>query len=116
MGRIGTSLPPTARRAHSRGRRHGSTRGGDAGRRCRGIADLDGAYALALDARFESVEDDLTVETNDVSAAFEAVLRWYAGNVADGTPPEAVIVTLLENSDLDVAASPAKASGGSTSR
>ena len=81
-----------------------------------GIADLDGAYALALDARFEGVEDDLTVETNDVSAAFEALLRWYAGNVADGTPPEAVVATLLENSELDVAARPSKSDGGSTSR
>ena len=76
-----------------------------------GISELDGAYALELDARFEGVEEDLSVETSDVSVAFDALLRWYAGNVAEGMPPEDVIATLLANSELDVVARPATSGG-----
>lgn len=66
------------------------------------LADLDGAYAVALQARFESERDDIRIETSDVSVAFESLLHWYAGKVADDTPPEEVIAVLLANSDLDV--------------
>lgn len=79
-----------------------------------GLADLDGAYALELDARFGSAEDDLTVETNDVSVAFDALLRWYADKVAEATPPEAVIATLLENTELNVSAQPSRTNSVST--
>jgi hypothetical protein len=71
----------------------------DAGRR---LEELDGAYAFELHARHETGTDSLRVETNDVTDAFESLLRWYAGTVAPDTPPEAVVGTLLANSDLDV--------------
>jgi hypothetical protein len=72
--------------------------GSDTGRR---LDDLDGAYAFELHARHENGADSLRVETNDVGEAFESLLRWYAGKVAPDTPPEAVVGTLLANSNLD---------------
>ncbi|GAB7095314.1 hypothetical protein JCM30237_24670 [Halolamina litorea] len=81
-----------------------------------GLADLDGAYALELDARFGSAEDDLTVETNDVSVAFDALLRWYADKVAGETPPETVIATLLENTELNVSTQPSRTDTPPTNR
>jgi hypothetical protein len=71
----------------------------DAGRR---LEDLDGAYAFELHARHENGADSRRVETNDVTDAFESLLRWYAGTVAPDTPPETVVETLLANSDLDL--------------
>ncbi|MFT4891070.1 MAG: hypothetical protein ACI9YT_001992 [Halobacteriales archaeon] len=66
------------------------------------LADLEGAYAFEVHARFEGKSDSLCIETNDVSEAFDSVLRWYAGKVADDTPPEDVIAVLLANSDLNI--------------
>jgi hypothetical protein len=78
---------------------HAPDPGSDAGRT---LDDLDGAYALELHARHEDDADSLRVETNDVADAFESLLRWYAGKVAPATPPEAVVGTLLANSDLEL--------------
>lgn len=66
------------------------------------LDELDGAYAFELHARHENGADSVRVETNDVGDAFESLLRWYAGKVAPDTPTEAVVGTLLANSDLDV--------------
>lgn len=66
------------------------------------IADLEGAYALDLAARHGSEGGHLRHETNDVTEAFESLLRWYADRVAPDTPPETAVATLLANSDLDV--------------
>ncbi|WP_247006624.1 DUF7500 family protein [Halorientalis litorea] len=68
------------------------------------LADLDGAYAMRAVARAGTSEDSHSVETNDVSEAFESLLRWYAEQVSDGTPPAEVIAVLLTNTDLDVEA------------
>lgn len=66
------------------------------------LADLDGAYALTAAARAETSEDEHRVETDDVSAAFESLLRWYAEQVSDETRHEDVVAVLLANTDLDV--------------
>jgi hypothetical protein len=66
------------------------------------FAALDGAYALEIRAQSGTERDAFRVETNDVSEAFESLLRWYAGHVADDTPPEDVLAVLLANSTLEV--------------
>jgi len=69
---------------------------------CRNLMDLEGEYALELHAKFEQESDSLCVETNDVSEAFESMLRWYAEKVADDTPPEKVIRVLISRSNLKI--------------
>jgi hypothetical protein len=66
------------------------------------LDELEGAYAIVADGRTGTSEGHVRIDTNDVSEAFEALVRWYAGRVADGTSPEAVVQVLLESSDLDV--------------
>ena len=68
----------------------------------RRLDDLNGAYAFELHARHGSEADSLRVETNDVTDAFESLLRWYAGAVAADTPTETVVATLLANSTLEL--------------
>lgn len=68
------------------------------------LADLDGAYAMQTVARAGTSEGSHSIETSDVSEAFESLLRWYAEQVSDGTPPADVIAVLLSNTDLDVEA------------
>lgn len=68
----------------------------------RRLDDLDGAYALDLRARHGAEASHHRLETNDVCEAFESLLRWYAGCVAEDTPPETVVATLLANADLDL--------------
>jgi hypothetical protein len=67
--------------------------------------DLDGAYACELHARFETTEDAVHIDSDDVSETFASLLRWYAARAGDDVPPGKVIATLLEHSDLDVRAS-----------
>lgn len=66
------------------------------------FAALDGAYALEIRAQFGTERNTLAVETNDVSEAFESLLHWYAGHLAEDTPPEDVLAVLLANSTLEV--------------
>jgi hypothetical protein len=66
------------------------------------LDDLDGAYALAVRARTEGVEDTVRVGTDDVSATFEGLLRWYAARVSADVPAEEVVSVLLANSTLNL--------------
>ena len=67
-----------------------------------GLAGLHGAYALEVHARTEATEETLRHETNDVSEAFESLLRWYVARVAPDMMPEDAIAMLLSNSTLDL--------------
>lgn len=64
------------------------------------LTDLDGKYALVASMRTGMSENTFHIDTNDVSEAFESLLRWYARQVAGDRPPEEVIEVLLANSDL----------------
>jgi hypothetical protein len=68
----------------------------------------DGAFALTARARAEDRTDSLRVDSDDVVASFEALVRWYAALVAPDDPPAAVVATLLRHASLDVAASAEK--------
>lgn len=67
------------------------------------LAELDGAYALAIRARTDggSVED-CRIDADDVSVTFESLLRWYADQVAEDTPQEKVLAVLLRHTDLQL--------------
>lgn len=94
-----TADEPSGRRSDLDGRPDRSAHGG--GGTAGELAELEGAYAFEVCARFGSDRDDISVETNDVSDAFETLLRWYVDNVAADTPPAEAVAVLLENSDLD---------------
>ncbi len=66
------------------------------------IAGLAGAHALAAGARAADTEDTVVADTDDVSEAFESLVCWYAGLVAEEKQPETVVATLLEHTDLDI--------------
>ena len=69
------------------------------------VAIPDGAFALTARARAEDRTDSLRADSDDVTASFEALVRWYAALVAPDESPEAVVATLLRHASLDVAAS-----------
>jgi hypothetical protein len=62
----------------------------------------DGAYALAARARAGPATDSLRVDSDDVAASFEALVRWYVGLVAPDESPEAAVATLLRHASLDI--------------
>jgi hypothetical protein len=62
----------------------------------------DGAFALTARGRAGSTTDSLRVDSDDVTASFEALVRWYAGLVAPDESPEAAVATLLSHTSLDV--------------
>ncbi|ESS05837.1 MAG: hypothetical protein A07HB70_01967 [uncultured archaeon A07HB70] len=62
----------------------------------------DGTHALTAAARAESTADTLTHDGDDVVAAFEALVRWYAGLVAPDESAAAAAATLLRHSSLAV--------------
>jgi len=64
------------------------------------LALPEGAYAVAVRARAESTVDGFRVESDDVAASFEALVRWYAELVAPDEPSEQVVATLLDHADL----------------
>lgn len=64
------------------------------------LAGLYGAYALEVHARAEATEETLRLETNNVSEAFESLLRWYVERVAPDMKSEDAISMLLSNSTL----------------
>jgi hypothetical protein len=64
---------------------------------------LDGAYALAIRARTDGAAvEDCRIDTDDVSVAFESLLRWYADQVAEDTPHEEVLAVLLQHTDIQL--------------
>lgn len=67
------------------------------------LDELDGAYALAIRARTDGASvEDCRVDTDDVSVAFESLLRWYADQVAEDTPHEEVLAVLLQHTDIEL--------------
>jgi hypothetical protein len=84
---------------------HGDRPPADAGSERDGLAldELDGAYALAVRARTDGAAiEDCRIDTDDVSVAFESLLRWYADQVAEDTPPEEVLAVLLQHTDIQL--------------
>jgi hypothetical protein len=69
------------------------------------LAELEGEHALVAGARAEGEEDAVVADTDDVSEAFETLLRWYTDVVAEEHSPEEALAVLLANTDLDVDAS-----------
>lgn len=70
-----------------------------------GPAELDGAYALDIRARIDGrPAGECRIDTNDVSVAFESLLRWYADQVAEDTPQEEVLAVLLGNTGIQFSA------------
>jgi hypothetical protein len=64
---------------------------------------LEGAYALAIQARTDgTAAEDCRIDTDDVSVAFEALLRWYAEQVAGDTPHEEALAVLLRHTDIQL--------------
>jgi hypothetical protein len=66
------------------------------------VAIPDGAFALTARARATDRTDSLRVDSDDVTASFEALVRWYAALVAPDEPPARVVATLVEHASLDV--------------
>ncbi|WP_435194290.1 DUF7500 family protein [Natronomonas sp. EA1] len=58
------------------------------------------AYELAVAIRTDHATAELTVGSNDIREPFVDLLRWYAAQVKPEFPPEAVLQTLIESSDL----------------
>jgi hypothetical protein len=65
------------------------------------LALPEGAYAVAARARAESTVDGFRIDSDDVAASFEALVRWYAGLVAPEEQTERVVATLLDHADLE---------------
>ena len=70
------------------------------------LGDLAGAHALAAGARADDAEDTIVADTDDVSEAFETLVCWYAGLVAEERQPETVLAVLFEHTDLDLEVRP----------
>ncbi len=63
-------------------------------------------YGLDIVADFEGDTARHRTVSDDVIATFENLLRWYAGNVTDGTPPDEVVDILFRESTFDTAETP----------
>jgi len=65
--------------------------------------DLNGAYGLEIRARAgDGSAESYRFETDDVSAAFEGLVRWYTDRVAGDTPTEEALAVLFENTDVEL--------------
>lgn len=74
----------------------------DPGGRPPALENVDGAYAVVARAETPAAESTFRAGTNDTSEAFEALLRWYVGLLAEDVSPEEAIAVLLANSELEV--------------
>ena len=63
-------------------------------------------YGLDIVADFEGDTARHRTVSDDVIATFENLLRWYAGNVTDGMPPDEVVDILFRESTFDTAETP----------
>ena len=63
-------------------------------------------YGLDIVASFEGDTARHRTVSDDVIATFEGLLRWYAGHVTDGTPPDEVVDILLRESTFETAETP----------
>ena len=58
-------------------------------------------YGVDIVACFEGDISRHRTVSDDVIATFENLLRWYAGRVTDGTPPDEVVEILLRESTFE---------------
>ena len=63
-------------------------------------------YGLDIVADFEGDTARHRTVSDDVIATFENLLRWYASNVTDGTPPDEVVDILFRESTFETAETP----------
>jgi hypothetical protein len=63
-------------------------------------------YGLDVVAEFEGDTARHRTVSDDVIATFEDLLRWYAGHVTDGTPPDEVVDILLRESTFETDETP----------
>lgn len=63
-------------------------------------------YGLDIVAEFEGNTARHRTVSDDVISTFENLMRWYAGNVTDGTPPDEVVDILLRESTFQTDETP----------
>lgn len=63
-------------------------------------------YGLDIVARFEGETVRHRTVSDDVIGTFEGLVRWYAGHVTDGTPPDEVVDILLGESTFETDETP----------
>ena len=63
-------------------------------------------YGLDIVAEFEGNTARHRTVSDDVISTFENLMRWYAGNVTDGTPPDEVVEILLRESTFETGETP----------
>ena len=63
-------------------------------------------YGLDIVASFEGDTARHRTVSDDVISTFEGLIRWYAGHVTDGTPPDEVVDILLRESTFETAETP----------
>jgi len=65
------------------------------------LTALEEQYAVDLAVKADDSVDSARIASNNVVETFEELLRWYATQVDDSTPPEVVIDILLAESAFD---------------
>ena len=63
-------------------------------------------YGLDIVGHFEGDTARHRTVSDDVIATFEDLVRWYAGHVTDGTPPDEVVDILLRESTFETGETP----------
>jgi len=63
-------------------------------------------YGVDIVACFEGNSSRHRTVSDDVIATFENLVRWYAGHVTDGTPPDEVVEILLRESTFETDETP----------
>ena len=63
-------------------------------------------YGLDIVAEFNGDTARHRTVSDDVISTFEGLVRWYAGHVTDGTPPDEVVDILLRESTFETAETP----------
>jgi hypothetical protein len=63
-------------------------------------------YGLDIVASFEGDTARHRTVSDDVISTFEGLIRWYAGHITDGTPPDEVVDILLRESTFETAETP----------
>ncbi|MFO7925824.1 MAG: DUF7500 family protein [Halobacteriota archaeon] len=70
------------------------------------LARSKARYGLDIVARLEGDTVRHRTVSDDVIATFENLVRWYAGHVTDGTPPDEVVDILLRESTFETEETP----------
>ncbi|TKR26496.1 flagella cluster protein [Natronomonas salsuginis] len=70
------------------------------------LARSKARYGLDIVGHFEGETVRHRTVSDDVIATFENLVRWYAGHVTDGTPPDEVVDILLRESTFETAETP----------